>query len=84
MLPLAAAQGGLRLRADAHSVLGRALLTSSTADDLRRGAVEPYVSLAELLCERCISPAKPGASQCWPCSAAPQRHCDECCVHVVR
>lgn len=44
MLPLVVAQGSLRLRADAHSVLARSLLTSATAGDLRRGAAEPCVS----------------------------------------
>lgn len=40
MLPLISAQGGLRLRAEAHAVLARAQLTDVTAQDLNNGAAD--------------------------------------------
>ena len=40
MLPLVAAQGGLRLRAEAHALLARALLTAADAETLKAGGAD--------------------------------------------
>jgi hypothetical protein len=40
VLPLVAAQGGLRLRAEAQALLGRTLLARADADSLRAGGAD--------------------------------------------
>jgi hypothetical protein len=54
VLPLVAAQGGLRLRAEAHALLARALLTAADAETLRAGGADWCTCLCySLLC--CVS-----------------------------
>lgn len=95
MLPLVAAQGGLRLQAEAHALLARALLTDADAETLKAGGADWCASLCDSLLSRvCVC-----ADGMWRCPAVlghpPDcRHCwgrvrgwirvVVCIVHALR
>ena len=56
VLPLVASQGGLRLRAEAHALLARSLLTDANTETLKAGGADWCVLVCcRLLC--CVSSA---------------------------